>query len=325
MPQYVIGFRPPSTFPDFGDCRSTAPEYTRDWRAIITNGGRARGFSEIMPAFGDALTAEQIDAVIRYLRSLCADPSWAPGELNPPRAQVTEKAFPEDEAVLTSEIDATRVPGFTNTFTYEWQFSARNELEAELPLDLARADDAAVEAGIGDIVAGVKHVLFFDLDPSGGTGSILSVQGEVVLPTGSPSRDLGTGELALGSFVAYDLFLPANMYLQIQAGGQVPRHVVPTSRNVYVNTALGTSFASAGGLGRLWSPMVEFIVNRDLQPGAVTDLDVIPQIEVSLSARQHVSANLGLRIAVNDKKQRSNEVMLYVLWDTLDGSLLSGW
>ena len=118
LPQSNVGFERPSSFPNFSDCSQSAPEYTRDWRATIVNGGPARGFSQIMPAFGDALTRPQIDAVIAFLRSLCADRSWPPGELNPPRAMVTEKAFPEDEAVLTSSVDANRTPGVANTFTY---------------------------------------------------------------------------------------------------------------------------------------------------------------------------------------------------------------
>ena len=36
-------------------------------------------------------------------------------------------------------------------------------------------------------------------------------------------------------------------------------------------------------------------------------------------------ASLGYRIVVNDKQSRSSEVMLYVLWDWLDGKLTEGW
>ena len=325
LPRSIVGFERPSSFPNFSDCRQSAPEYTRDWRATIANGGPARGFSQIMPAFGDALTRAQIDAVIAFLRSLCTDRSWPPGELNPPRAMLTEKAFPEDEAVLTSSVDANRTPGVANTFTYEWQFTPRNQLEVEVPVDIVRNNGAPAQSGLGDSVVGIKHVLFFSLDPNTATGSILSVQGEVSLPTGSKSRQLGTGQTALGAFVAYDLLLPARSFLQIQAGGDIPRHMAEGARSVYARMAVGSSFATGLGLGRLWSPMLEVVANRDLQGGAVTDFDVIPQFEVTLSARQHVSANLAYRIAVNDTAQRSSEIMLYVLWDWLDGGLLEGW
>ncbi|MEJ2006831.1 MAG: cytochrome c [Acidobacteriota bacterium] len=69
--QNLTGFERPSTFPDFTDCYTATREPDLQWRAIITEGGPARAFSEIMPAFGDALTQEQFGKVIEYLRSLC--------------------------------------------------------------------------------------------------------------------------------------------------------------------------------------------------------------------------------------------------------------
>lgn len=324
-PQALLGFHRPSSFPNFSQCSTTAPEYTRDWRAVIVNGGRARGYSEIMPAFGDALTAEQIDAVIGYLRSLCADPDWAPGELNAPRALLTEKAYPEDELVVTTSVDSTSKPAVGNTLTYERQFGARNQLEVELPYNFARAGDGSVQGGLSDMVAGIKRVMFYHYDPTRDAGDILSLQGEITLPTGSPSRALGTGQTALGAFAAYDIFLPGKVSLQWQAGGDEPLHTAPGARDVYARMAIGKSFPAGAGLGRLWSPMVEVIAHHDLQPGAVTDWSVIPQLEVTLSTRQHVSANLGYEIAVNEPRQRSNTFMLYILWDTLDGSLFAGW
>jgi hypothetical protein len=222
-------------------------------------------------------------------------------------------------------VDAKRTPGVANTFTYEWQFSPRNQLEVELPVNVVRSSGAPARSGLCDSVVGIKHVLHFSLDPSAATGSILSVQGELSLPTGSKSRQLGTGQTALGAFVAYDLLLPASSFLQIQAGGDIPRHMAEAARSVYTRMAVGSSFATGMGAGRLWSPMLEVVANRDLQAGAVTDFDLIPQLEVTLSARQHINANLAYRIAVNDTAQRSSEIMLYVLWDWLDGGLLEGW
>src|ERR1700736_2115258 len=77
-PQSMTGFQKPATFPDFTQCDQTAPEYWRDWKAVIRDGGPARGFSQIMPAFGDVFTPEQIDQLAQYLRSLCSqqDPAF---------------------------------------------------------------------------------------------------------------------------------------------------------------------------------------------------------------------------------------------------------
>src|SRR3989442_3298843 len=97
--QNLAGFERPDTFPDFTDCPTSTPEPDVQWRAIVTNGGPARAFSQIMPSFKDLLTAQQIGKVVDHLRSLCTEESWPRGDLNLPRAMVTEKAFPENETV----------------------------------------------------------------------------------------------------------------------------------------------------------------------------------------------------------------------------------
>ena len=97
-------FEPPRTFPDFTECSQTTPEDSTAWKAIITHGGPNRGFSQIMPSFRQALSSEQIDKVIGYMRGFCHEPKWPRGELNLPRALVTEKAYPEDEVVLSTAV-----------------------------------------------------------------------------------------------------------------------------------------------------------------------------------------------------------------------------
>ena len=59
---------------------------------------------------------------------------------------------------------------------------------------------------------------------------------------------------------------------------------------------LGQSFGQNKGLGRLWSPMVEFLATRDLATGAATNWDVLPQLQITISKRQHIRADAGVRI-----------------------------
>src|SRR6478672_9771311 len=101
-PDTQVGFEKPETFPDFTRCDQTTPELDVDWKATIRDGGHGRGFSPIMPSFVDALTSEQMDKVIGYLRSLCTNKSWPRGEFNLPLPLMTEKAFPEDEVIVKS-------------------------------------------------------------------------------------------------------------------------------------------------------------------------------------------------------------------------------
>ena len=82
-PRTAVGFD--TRLPDFTDCSFATKEPDGDWSATIHNGGPARGFSPIMPAFRDVLDEEQIDNVIGHLRSFCTNRSWPRGELNFPR------------------------------------------------------------------------------------------------------------------------------------------------------------------------------------------------------------------------------------------------
>ena len=71
MPTSISAFEKPDSFPDFTRCDQTTAELDNDYRAVIVHGGQYRGFSQIMPSFKQALTPEQINKVIGYLRHFC--------------------------------------------------------------------------------------------------------------------------------------------------------------------------------------------------------------------------------------------------------------
>jgi len=225
-PDTTVGFEKPETFPDFADCRSTTPERDVDWRATIHEGGHGRGFSRIMPSFAEELTAAQIDAVIKYLRGFCRDPAWPRGELNLPRPLNTEKAFPEDETVITTAVGAHTAPDVTHELVYEHRFGVRNQLEIAVPFASLHDASGALLRGVGDIGVGLKRVLFAS------ASSIVSAQGEVIFPTGSRSDGLGTGVTVFEAFASYGQMLPANMFLQVQAGTEQPSSTTDVSRAV---------------------------------------------------------------------------------------------
>jgi hypothetical protein len=78
-------------------------------------------------------------------------------------------------------------------------------------------------------------------------------------------------------------------------------------------------------MGRAWTPMVEVLAARELESGATTAWDLVPQVQVTLSKRQHIMANFGVRFPVTDSGARTTEVLFYVLWDWFDGGLFDGW
>jgi hypothetical protein len=292
-----------------------------DWAAVIRDGGPVRGFSRIMPAFRDLLTPAQIRSVAAYLRSLCRDPRWPHGEFNVALAQTTEKAFPEDEVVLTSAA-ATRSPGSVeNHLIFEKRFGIRTQLELDVPFGFVRRPDGASWAGgMGDISVAGKHV--FVASPASGT--IVSGLAGIVLPTGDQATGLGTGTTAFEGFILGAQLLPARSYFQYQAGVELPTDPSRLPRSAFWGGTLGTSIPF-GRISRIWSPMIGVTGTRDLVGGAPVDWNVVPEVQLTLSALQHVRASVGLNVPLTQRDTRSTQLLAYVLWDMADGPLFQGW
>ncbi|MCS7315041.1 MAG: cytochrome c [Bryobacterales bacterium] len=314
-----VGFEQP--LPDFTDCNFATREAAADWVTVVRRGGPARGFSEIMPAFGEALTREQIESVVNYLRGFCAEPSWPRGELNLPRPFFTTKAFPEDETVVTNAIHATGSPALLSHWVYEKRVSARNQVEISLPFRFLNPATGRWRGGVGDLALGYKRVIAHSLN----TGSILSASVEAVLPTGDPARGFGGGVTVFEPFLAWGQLFPSEGFLQVQAGFELPTRTRDAPRAAFWRAALGRGFFQQGGDGRYWAPMVEFLADREFETGARVVWDVVPQLHVTLSRRHHIRANVGLRIPANQTAGRPVQVLFYLLWDRFDGGLTEGW
>lgn len=324
-PATSVAFEEP--LPDFTDCSFATREPDADWAAVSHEGGPARGFSTMMPAFGDALTDEEVEMALAYVRGFCPDPAWPRGELNLPRALVTEKAYPEDEAVFTVSA-ATESPGAVmNEFVYERRFGARNQVELVVPFGFLDRTGGGVDAaddgwtaGLGDIGVGVKRALLHSLD----SGSILSVGGEIFLPTGDEEDGFGKGTTVFEPFLSFGQILPADGFVHLQGGFELPADRDVAENEGFWRAAVGRSFTD-GRWGRTWSPMVEVLGVRELVSGEPVHWDLVPQLQVTLNTRQHVMANVGVRIPLNDTDTRQTELIIYLLWDWFDGGFLEGW
>ena len=75
----------------------------------------------------------------------------------------------------------------------------------------------------------------------------------------------------------------------------------------------------------MWSPMTELLFDRDFETGAKTNFDILPEFQVTLSKRQHVRADVGVRVPVTHTAGRPVQVVFYVLWDWFDGRIQDGW
>lgn len=318
QPRSTVGFDTP--LPDFTSCSFATPETAADWVGIAHQGGPVRAFDRRMPAFGDVLSDEQIEKAINYVRSLCRDRAWPRGELNLPRALVTEKAFPENEAVLTTTIAGGDAATFENVLLYEHRLGARTQFEAAVPLALQKSASGDWQRGLGDVAVAVKHALFHSLE----SGTIVSAAGEVSLPTGKENQELGKGVTMVEPFVAVGQILPSDGFLQFQGGVELSTNRDRASNEAFWRVALGKTFME-GRFGRSWSPMVELVAARELGADEGTQWDIVPQMQISLSKRQHILISAGVRIPMTDRRERNTQVLTYFLWDWFDGGLLDGW
>ena len=291
---------------------------------VSQEGGPGRGFNIIMPAFGSALSKEQLLAAINYIRGFCPDKRWPRGELNLPRPMFTTKAFPEDEAGIQSVYNTSDPGSVKNKVFYETRIGPRGQIELTLPYDWVEVRDSGGGSqwndGIGDAAVSYKQVIYASLY----TGAIVALGGELILPTGDRDKDLGKGTARFEPYVSYGQILPNQFFFEFQGGGAIPQDGAKANEEVFGRLAVGRCFYT-GQYGRRWSPMVEFLASKELVSGEDTQWDIAPQFQVTLSDRQHVRLGLGARIPLSQTDTRDVQYGLYLVWDWFDGGLFEGW
>lgn len=314
-----LGFDVP--VPDFTDCDFAVREPDSDWYAIAHRGGPIRGFDRLMPAFGEALSQAEIEAALAEIRTFCTDARWPRGELNLPRALFTEKAYPEDEAVITTTLVGEGLDSISHEFVWEQRFGPLNQIELKVPITRADlGEPQGWKSGTGDLGIGVKHALRHSLE----RGAILAIGGELVLPTGDEAKGFGKGTTVLESSVMYGKMLPKDAFLQVQGILEFPSDSA-FENELVARAVIGKTWTADTPFGRTWTPMLEVLAARELTGGAETEWDLAPQLQVSLNKRQHVLGAIGIRQPITDRGNRPTELVLYLLWDWFDGGVLEGW
>jgi len=302
--------------PDFTNCAFASREPDRGFLAVAHNGGPARGFSPLMAPWGAMYTEQELADAVKHLRTFCQDARWPRGELNFPRPFVTAKAFPEDEAVVST---ASQSGSVVTKFIYERRFGALNQFEIILPVSSVDHPSTGRATGVGDMAFELKRTLAHSL----ARGNILSATAELVMPTGNDSKGLGGGTAAIEPFVTFGQMLPRNAFFQSQAGVGIPLSD-GHDKELFWRIAVGQSLEQ-GRFGRLWSPMIELLAARPLVEGAAIEWDLLPGVQVTLNARQHVRLAAGVRIPVSEADVRNKSVITYLLWDWYEGGFHRGW
>ncbi len=327
QPQHILGFEPPATFPDFTDCSGSTRESNLQWRSVIHRGGGIRAFSTIMPSFGPekspALTDDEIERVIQFVRGFCAEKDkWPSGEFNFARPMYTEKAFPEDEAVNMMFFNTDGTPGVTNHLIVEKRFGAQTNIEMRFRGQFRQQPNGTWIGSVGDTSFELKKSIYLNNK----SGTLLAWGNEITLPTGDSRRGLGNGITKYESFLSLGQVLPRKSYVQTQLGFEGPpfrRH--DTNSEIYSRTAVGKAFAFDKGYGRLFNLANEFVAIREFGPRQRWTLDFVPQIQVTISRRQHMRLGVGVRVPGVNPGTRPTQLITYLLWDMFDGGFFEGW
>lgn len=313
----ALGFDVPT--PDFTDCNYASREPDADWVGIAHEGGPLRGFSRHMPAFGGALSEADLYKIIGHVRTFCTAGAWPRGELNLPRAMHTEKAYPEDEAVVTMGVG--RSPAEVSMdIVYEKRFGPRNQIEIKAPFGAAR-EGGAWTGGGGDLAFGFKRTFAHSLE----RGRIFAIAGEIGLPTGDAAAGLSKGTPVFESFLSFGQMIGAAGFVQSQGGVELPFDTAKAGREAFWRMATGKTFTQNGPFGRSWTPMLEVLAARELEKGAAIEWDLVPQVQVSLNTRQHLMLSVAWKTPLTERRNRASRLMVYFLWDWFDGGLRDGW
>jgi len=274
---------------DFTDCRITSEDPVEMVEGVIQHGGPWAGLSSAMPAWEGTLSEQQIADVASYVKTLCTDRNWVPGELNLPRPLLTEKAFPEQEAILGARFGRNGHKVTELFADLEYRLNGRTSLEV-VPRYLWNSGTGGSESGIGDTSIAVQHVIAWDPVQLW----LTSIGLEVSLPTGNKSRGLGTGEVVFEPFVRggwdwHQVVLQASLAM-----------VLPTE-----TSNMNAAFAYDIAIGRYFqpdprlqiTPMVEFNSETRMTGAAKgeTMSAVAPEIRVKWL---QWSAGMGVQVPI---------------------------
>ena len=277
---------------DLAACAVSTAEPEDRWIAIVRDGGASVGLSIDMPAYGEGATPEQLQSVVRYVKSLCAEPAWPPGELNLPRPILAEKAFPENEVVIEAH-------GRGQEFIYERRIGPRLQIEGVVR---TLADSAG---GFESATAAVKYNVWHSL----ARRALVSIGLEVTPALKAQSL------WEIEPYVAYGVN-PGGGATVIQGELLAPWEETEGLTGGELRLGVGQQ------IGRL-VPMLEagWTVPREGQQA----LALFPQAWVQLSRLGHVAASLGVELPVAGPDPKQARLVAFVLWDFGDGPLLRGW
>ena len=268
-----VGFDLP--LPDFTDC-NFAPRAHGDWVGIATRADPSAHSTDA--GVRQVLSADRCRRNW-HTSAASARTRWPRGELNLPRALVTEKAYPENEAVLTTTIAASGPAAMSHGSSTSTGSARATSIEVAVPLALQRTARASGSAGSATSPSASSTPSSTALD----AGTILSASGR-----GGPADRQGDAGPRQGRHI-FEPFVavrpdPARRRLPAGPGRRraADRHTTAPDDEAFWRVALGKTF--------IQRPLRPHVVADGRAPGrararttASRQWDIVPQMQVTLS------------------------------------------
>ena len=298
--------------PDLSDCKFVTAESTANWSGLVQHGGHFLGLSSQMPGFGDALSDEDVRAVIDYLRGFCTDGRWPIGDLNFRRPLFVGKGFPEDEitAVFTPEFGRHETT-WAGELAGEMRIGPRGWLEVALPVESVDPDDARSTVGVGDVAIAYRQAFI----ASRASRTLVSAGVDLAVPTGNFRNGVGAGTAVVKPQVLGGQAL-GPLVLQAQVLAELPGDPARADRQMLYRIALQ---APAGPYKKNLVPAVEFQQSQALDSPVRAATLLGPTLYVPLSRRGHVALSVGAQFPVAGTRPFDWRFGTSLLWEYRDG------
>ena len=291
---------------DFTDPLFNSREPARDWAMVVKHGGHAMGLAEQMPTHIDALSDEQVENVVAYVKSLVDTSAYPPGDMNLFLPIRTKKAFPEDEVVYHGR--ATDTDG-ENTYKNILEIEKRIGPAGQVILEFVHEKDA-VSNELKEIEVGYKHTL------SWSQAHVLS--GAVVY---AAPVDSGDSDGELQTYLAYGTVLSDSWILQGSLRLKMPFDKFSDGE---AELAAITHYVHSEWPRSVFPALEVVAVQPYRSSNGDLEWTAMPQVRIGLTRGGHVALNLGVEVPLSSQAW-DRRYYVTLLWDFADGSLFKGW
>ena len=144
------------------------------------------------------------------------------------------------------------------------------------------------------------------------------------MPTGKDEIGVGEGVTIWEPFAMFAKGLGANGFVQLHGGYMASSNRTNVENSTYLRQAWGYTYAQDHGFGRAWTPMAEVLWSKESH-GGPSVVDIVPQMQVSLTKLQHILISLGVSVPATGREGRHPQFLTYFLWDWFDGGLTQFW